>query len=124
MNLTTNQQALKMQEVPRENLVPGKEYYMQWFPDSYSGPNKTYKMMGTFEQLTYLPTQVRPCFTNFRMLKHRSKPTCGYRIELALHWKFYEINVPTIQKNMETRAYNRVLLDLIGDKYFKPIEVI
>jgi hypothetical protein len=109
-----------MQEVPRENLVPGKEYYMQWFPDSYSGPNKTYKMMGTFEQLTYLHTQVRPCFTNFRSLKHRNEPSCGYNIELALHWKFYEISQNKVQKNMENRAYNQVLLDLIQDDYFTP----
>ena len=112
-----------MQEVPRENLVPGKEYYLQC---CFAPPSKPIKMIGTFEQLSqgpYLPAKLeRTCFTNFRMLKQRSDLSRGYRIELALHWTFYEINSPTIQKNMENRAYNQILLDLIGDVYFKPIE--
>ena len=85
-------------------------------------------MIGTFEQLSqgpYLPIKLeRTCFTNFRMLKHRSDPSRGYSIKLALHWKFYEINSPTIQKNMENRVYNHVLLDLIGDEYFKPVNFV
>jgi hypothetical protein len=117
-----------MQEVPKENLVPGKEYYLQC---CFAPSSKPYKMIGTFEQLRqspYIPAKrERTCsanFTNFRMLKHRSDPTRGYRIELALCWKFYEINCPTIQKNMENRAYNQVLLDIIKDEYFKPVELI
>ena len=111
-----------MQEVPKENLVPGKEYYLYC---CFAPPSKPYKMIGTFEQLSQGPSKLeRICFSNFRILKHRSNPTCGYRIELALHWKFYEINGPRLQKNMETRVYNQVLLDIVKDEYFKPIEFI
>jgi hypothetical protein len=48
-NLTIN--ALKMQEITRENLVPGKEYYLQNFEEADSPPNKPYKMIGLFEKL-------------------------------------------------------------------------
>jgi hypothetical protein len=114
-----------MQEVSRENLVPGKEYYLEC---CFEPPSKPYKMIGTFEKLSqgpYLPAKLeRICFTNFRMLKHRSDPSRGYRIQLALHWKFYEINGPTLQKKMENRSYNQVLLDLINDEHFKPVDVL
>jgi hypothetical protein len=114
-----------MQEVSRENLVPGKEYYLEC---CFAPPSKPIKMIGTFEKLSqgpYLPAKLeRICFTNFRMLKHRSDPSRGYRIQLALHWKFYEINGPTLQKKMENRSYNQVLLDLINDEHFKPVDVL
>ena len=112
-----------MQEVDRENLIPGKEYYMQCFAPMCLPPNKPYKMIGTFEQIVHL-YQERICFTNFRKLEHRNEQSCGSNIELARHWRFYEINGPTIQKNMENRAYKQVLLDIVKDEYFKPIEVI
>ena len=51
LNLTTNQQALKMQEVPRENLVPGKEYYLQCFCRGCVPPNEPYIMIAKFEKL-------------------------------------------------------------------------
>jgi hypothetical protein len=114
-----------MQEVGRENLIPGKEYYLEC---CFAPPSKPIKMIGSFEQLSrgpYLPAKLeRTCFTNFRSIEHRNDPSRGYRIELALHWKFYEINGPTIQKNMENRAYKQVLLDIVKDENFKPIEVI
>ena len=117
-----------MQEVGRENLVPGKEYYVQCFAPSCVPPNKPYKMIGTFEKLIqgpYLPAKLEQTrFTNFRTLEHRNDPSRGQNIQLVLHWKFYEINGPTIQKNMENRAYNQVLLELVKDEYFKPVEVI
>jgi hypothetical protein len=112
-----------MQEVSRENLVPGKEYYLQCFTAGYLPPNKPHKMIGTFEKIVHLYRE-RICFTNFRSLKHRNEPSCGYNIELALHWTFYEINAPTIQKNMENRAYKQVLLDIVKDEHFKPVDVI
>jgi hypothetical protein len=85
-------------------------------------------MIGTFERLSkgpYLPAKLeRSYFTNFRMLKHRCEPSRGYRIELALHWKFYQINGPTLQKNMENRIYKQVLLDIVKDEYFKPVNFV
>jgi hypothetical protein len=43
---------------------------------------------------------------------------------MGYNCKFYEIASREIQKNMENRAYNMVMLDIIGDEHFKPIEVI
>ena len=113
-----------MQEVLRENLVPGKEYYLQCFAPSYAPPNKPIKMIGIFKKLIQGFRKELTCFINFRKLDQRNEPSCGTSIELALHWKFYEINGPTIQKNMENRVYKQVILDIIGDEYFTPIEVI
>jgi hypothetical protein len=112
-----------MQEVSRENLIPGKEYYLECFAPMCLPPNKPYKMIGTFENIVHLYIE-RICFTNFRSLKQRNEPSCGSSIELALHWRFYEILRPTIQKNMENRVYKQVILDIIGDEYFTPTELI
>jgi hypothetical protein len=112
-----------MQEVNRENLVPGKEYYLQSFAPMCLPPNKPCKMIGSFEKIVHLYIE-RICFTNFRKLEHMNDPICGTSIELALHWRFYEINGPTIQKKMENRAYNMVLLDIIRDEYFKPVDLL
>ena len=119
-----------MQEVDRENLVPGKEYYMQCFERSCVPPNKPYKMIAKFEKLvdtdpeyTAFPWQWAR-FTKFRNLKHKNDPTYGRCVQLNLAWRFYEITRDKVQKNMENRAYNQILLDLIGDEYFKPIEAV
>ena len=122
--------ALIMQEIPRENLVPGKEYYMQCFEPSCAPPMKPYKMIAKFEKLvdvdpehTVFPWQWA-CFTKFRNLKHKNDPTCVRRVELNLHWRFYEIPRHKVQKNMENRAYNMVMLHITNDEYFRPIDVI
>jgi hypothetical protein len=112
-----------MQEVSRNNLVPGKEYYLQSFAPMCLPPNKPFKMIAKFEKIVHLFIE-RACFTNFRNLKDRNNPSCGSNIELALHWKFYEINGPTIQKNMENRAYKQVLLDIVKDENFIRVEVV
>jgi hypothetical protein len=112
-----------MQEVNRENLVPGKEYYVQCFAPSYAPPNKPIKMIGKFETLCNLYRELT-CFTNFRTLEQRNDPNSGRCIQLALHWRFYEINVPTIQENMEKRVYKQVLSNIVKDEYFEPIEVL
>lgn len=119
--LTIN--ALNMQEVSRNNLVPGKEYYLQCFTPSCVPPNKPYKMIAKFEKIAHLYRE-RICFTNFRKIEHRNDPSCGTSIELDLHWEFYEINGPTIQKNMENRAYKEVLSNIVNDEYFILVEVI
>jgi hypothetical protein len=119
-----------MQEVDRENLVPGKEYYLQCFAPSCIPPNELYKMIAKFEKLVDVNPDNRDlawqsaCFTNFRKLEHRNDPTCVRRVELNIYWRFYEIPRDKVQKNMENRAYNMVLLDLIQDDYFTPIDVI
>jgi hypothetical protein len=40
-----------MQEVPREQLIPGKEYYLQNFETTYFPPKKPYKMIAKFKDL-------------------------------------------------------------------------
>ena len=115
-----------MQEVPRENLIPGKEYYMQCFEPAHSPPNKPYKMIAKFEKLEqsfWNPDWQWAWFINFRKLEHRNNVSCVRRVQAGYHWRFYEITRDKVQKNMETRAYNRVILDIIKDEYFKPIEV-
>lgn len=114
-----------MQEVPRENLIPGKEYYLQCFEESCLPPHKPYKMLAKFKNLA--PSErnfVWACFSNFRSIKCKNKPNYGYDVELNLSWRFYEINSHKVQKNMENRAYNMVLLQIVKDEYFTPIDVI
>jgi hypothetical protein len=115
-----------MQDIPRENLIPGKEYYLQCFESTHAPPNTPYKMIAKFEKLKQASDWEWACFTNFRKIKHRNNPdpNYGYSVELNLSWIFYEIASREVQKNMENRAYKMVLLDLIQDEHFKPIEVI
>jgi hypothetical protein len=114
-----------MQEVNREDLVPGKEYYLQCFEPTHAPSNAPYKMIAKFEKLVNAKGQWQwACFTNFRKLEHRNDPTCVRRVELNLNWRFYEIPRHKVQKNIENRAYNMILLEIIGDEYFKPVAVI
>jgi hypothetical protein len=116
-----------MLEVPRENLVAGKEYYLEDFETGYEPPQKPSKMIAKFEKLeqsAWNPDYYWACFTDYRKLEDRNNPSCFLRVQLNYKWKFYEIASREVQKNMENRAYNRVMIDLIGDEYFKPIEFI
>jgi len=116
-----------MQEVNRENLVPGKEYYLQDFETRYKTPQKPYKMIAKFEKLRESfcdPEFIWACFTNCRKLEHRNDTSYGRPVMLSDTWKFYEIIQDKIQKNMENRAYNMVLQQIVKDEYFVPIEVI
>lgn len=114
-----------MQEVLRDNLVFGKEYYLQCVEESCLHPNKPYKMIAKFTCLTQLAIDFKwACFSNFRKIENKKYKTVGYNVELNGNWRFYEIAKHRVQKNMEIRAYNIVLLDLIGDEYFRPIDVI
>ena len=116
-----------MQEVNRENLVPGKEYYLQDFESGYDPPQKPYKMIAKFEKLVqsfWNPDFNWACFTNFRKIEHRNDPSCIRRVELNYKWRFYEILRDKIQKNMENRAYNMVLQEIVKDEYFTPVDVL
>jgi hypothetical protein len=113
-----------MQEIPRESLVPGKEYYLQCFEPVFAPPNKPYKMIAKFENLKpSLIDFMWACFSDFRSIKNKNSRT---RCNVALNhnWRFYEISQHGIQKSMENRAYNMVLLDLIKDEYFSPVDVL
>ena len=115
-----------MQEVPKDKLVPGKEYYLQNFRNEHLPPHKPYKMIAKFERL--MPCSGFKnyfnwaCFTNYRNVKQGPDPTYIRDVVLDSNWKFYEIAHSKVQKTMENRAYYMVLLNLIGDEYFKPVE--
>jgi hypothetical protein len=119
-----------MQEIPREKLIPGKEYYLQCFCPGCAPPNKPYIMIAKFEKLENpSSTHTNPnfkwvCVTNFRKLEEINKPSCGRSLQLDCRWWFYEISTSEVQKNMENRTYNQVLLHLIQDEYFTPGDVI
>jgi hypothetical protein len=115
-----------MQEVDRENLIPGKEYYLQNFEPMCMPPHKPYKMIAVFEKLeasSVIRVFSWACFSNFRKIENRNEKNCNRYVVLNSHWKFYEIPRQKVQKNMETRAYNMILLDLIQDEYFIPVNV-
>ena len=118
LKLKINQYALKMQEVPRENLVPGKEYYIE---------NTLYRLkrIAKFDKLLIYGGGFHwACVNNVREIKYKNFPTHGYSSCMGYNCKFYEIASREVQKNMENRAYNQVLLGLVKDEYFKPIDVI
>jgi len=116
-----------MQEIPRENLVPGKEYYLQNFEETYAPPKTPYKMIGKFEKLEPSSGYTKftwACFSNFRKIEHRNDTKITRYVCLGSQWKMYEIAQHRIQKNMENRAYNMVMLQITNDEYFRPIDVI
>jgi hypothetical protein len=102
-----------MQEIKRENLISGKEYYLQY---SF----EVYKMIGTFESVSSDGAK----FSNFRRICERYKCWYNRSVKLVHHWKFYEINSNNVQKNMENRAYQMIILNIVNDEYFRPIDVL
>jgi hypothetical protein len=112
--------ALTMQEITRDKLIPGKEYYLQSVEEEYSPPIKTYKMIAKFERLK--PSLIVgfqwACFSNFRKIEQRSDPSYYRYVELNHHWRFYEIGTNKTQRKMENRSYNMILLDIINPNEF------
>ena len=108
-----------MQEIKREKLILRKEYYIEYMYNSETS-SPPYKMIGKFEGLSSFGEK----FSNFRRICERYE--CRYKrsVDLAYHWKYYEINSNTIQNNMENRAYKMIILNIVNDKYFKPIDVL
>jgi hypothetical protein len=122
LNISIKIKATIIQEVLRENLIPGKEYYLQSFEESCLPPNKPYKMIAKFK--TSERNFARAAFSNFRNIKCKNKTSYGYGVELNISWRFYEINSHRVQKNMEKRSYNMIILKIVNDEYFTPIDVI
>lgn len=118
-------QKVTMQEVRMENLIPGKEYWMECF--TYDDEKKLvphvcrYKMIAKFDKLIdseYGSTSAG--FTNFREIKFKDNKTDGYNVKLNNHyWTFYEILKNKVQKDMEIRAYKTILEQQIRDEYFE-----
>ena len=114
-----------MKEISPEKLVINTEYYLECFTDDDENDDRIpleprYKMIARFEKMeTSIFTDCKfPSFTQFRKLEHKNDVDVGYRVTLNNYWKFYEISEPNVQKNMERRAYNRVLQQIMNDEYF------
>jgi len=120
-----------MQQVHNEELVPGKDYYLECFTyDEHHlliPNNPVYKMVATFQKLESRepsPDSYKfPHFTNFRKVNLKNDKNEGYDVYLHTVWKFYEIKKDIIQTDMEKRALAIVLKNIIGDKYFQ-IEIL
>lgn len=118
-----------MQEISPENLVSNTEYYLERFmKDEYDNSiihlEPKYKMIAKFEKIeTSIFNCKFPCFNNFRKLKYKNDLERGYRVTLNNYWKFYESSKCKIQKNMERRAYNKVLQQITNDEYFIPLDI-
>jgi hypothetical protein len=114
-----------MQEVDRANLVPGKEYYLE-------RPADKQKRIAKFEELfifedAQFGQSWHAWFSNFREINYKNDRTKGYRSLISwsatASWIFYEIASREVQKNMENRAYNMILLDIIKDEYFTSVYI-
>lgn len=111
-----------MNEIHRDNLIIGKIYYIVCLTDDVNGnliPNKLIpKLIGTFlkHQYCYDNDFYFPFFTDFREIYEDISK--GYEVRLNLYWRFYEAKKYDIQQNMENRALNLVLRNIIKDEYF------
>lgn len=114
-----------MQEIKKENLIPGKEYYLEAFTtddnDNFVRHSPRYKMIAKFDKI-HAPNSITgymfSYFTNFREITYKNYKNYGYDVRLNNFWRFYEIIEDKVQTNMERRAYNMVLQKVIKDEYF------
>ena len=116
-----------MQQITKENLICGKEYYLECFThdeESNFVPHvPRYKMIARFEKLhepnqEVVPGYTHAWFTNFRPIKYKKCKDYGYPVHLNEFWNFYEIIEDNVQRDMEKRAYNMILRQVIEDEYF------
>jgi len=111
-----------MNEIHRDNLEIGKIYYIVCLTDDVNGnliPNKLHsKLIGTFlkHEDYYGNGFYHTFFKNFRKIDEDISK--GYEVHLNLYWRFYEAKKYDIQRNMENRALNLVLRNIIKDEYF------
>ena len=114
-----------MKEVKENNLISGKEYYLECYT-IYKKDNKyeyhpAHKRIAKFFNLEDNNfNQKIYNFNNFRYIKYEIYKNKGYDVNLhSNYWKFYEIIKNKVQKDMEKRAYDIILQQIIKDKYFK-----
>lgn len=115
----------KMQEIHIDNLIPGKEYYLECFTDNkmVSG-NPPYRMTATFQKMVVNEYDIQVTyFTHFRRLKYKNNKEFSYDVQLNQYWKFYEKSQEKIQRNMETRAFSRILREVTCDEYFTQLHI-
>ena len=114
-----------MQEVTMENLIHGREYWMEGFTlnaeEQLVSHNPIYRRIAKYDvtlETNYGLTVAK--FTNFRDIKFKDSKDRGYTVTLDYHfWKFYEILEKKVQRDMENRAYNIVIRQKVPDEYFE-----
>lgn len=114
-----------MQEVKFENLIKGKEYWMECFTcndkQQLIPHNPPYKQIAKYD--THVITDFSSTvgkFLNFRDIKFKDDKNRGYTVTLNnYYWKFYETVKQKVQDNMENRAINIILKRVIRDEYYK-----
>ncbi len=122
-----------MLEVPREKLERGKLYYITDVSvdnGSIDSNRKPVKMVGMFKHLKLIDTIVvepwnTAVFDWFEVSKMKeinneceARKHILYEVELNCIWKFYEVQKFKIQNDMEARATDVFLKNIIGDPYF------
>lgn len=118
--------AKNMQEITKENLIHGKEYYLEAFTtdenDNFVRHSPRYKMIAKFDKI-HAPNIISgykfSYFTNFREISCKNKKNCGYDVRLNNFWRFYEIIEDKVQSDMERRSYNIILQKIVKDEYFR-----
>jgi hypothetical protein len=115
-----------MEELSREFLVPGDQYYivsLTWLDGGTLIQNVNFpKMMGTFMGLS--PSPIFPHFPDFNFALfsdyHTIREPCnsGYNVSLNDMWCFYPVRKHLIQQAMERRALTTILRNITGDEYF------
>ena len=105
-----------MNVVERTDLQPGKEYYIECLTDNDAGlmvrNTNIPKLIGRFIKyeggFAY--------FSEFRELRELAND--GIDVGLGIYWNFYKVKCHKIQNDMETRALNMILRNIVGDEYF------
>ena len=118
-----------MQEVLRENLEIGKLYYIECLTEdenknvivNHGSPKLWGRFTGLKENEIINNNNNYNCkdalFSDFRGVNESIFE--GYNVQLNIWWKFYEVKKFKIQQDMEMRACNLILQNIVGDKYFK-----
>jgi hypothetical protein len=123
-----------MLQVAREDLIPGKLYYIECLTeadDHYLIPNITLPIMvGFFKGFKPVyplegATWNSVVFDWFEISKMKyikderdAHKHIILQVELNFLWRFYEVKKFKIQCDMEERALNLFLKNIIGDPYF------
>jgi hypothetical protein len=115
-----------MKEVKKEDLIHGKEYYLECLTtdknNEFVPHYPPYKMIARFDKLDIVGKESNykfAYFENFRKIEFKKDKNVGYNVNLNIFWRFYEIIQDKIQSDMERRAYNMVLQEVVKDEYFR-----
>jgi len=124
-----------MQEVVRENLMPGKLYYIECLTKDLNNniiKNKNLSIMvGIFKNLKtnsqeffYPWSEAVFDWFDVSKMKHIKDESDVRKhiireVELNYFWRFYEVRKFKIQRDMERRCLSLCLKKITGDPYFQ-----